>query len=276
MTAYIARLFYLGASYHGSQWQPNVRTIQGELIDTLHSWNGEEYTRESVVISGRTDRGVNSIGQVVKFHSNKPLNLDKINTLLPEDIVLWAYSKAPAEFNPRYDVLSRHYKYYLSKSNHSMDLEKIKEGAKLLVGTHNYALLSKPDAGRNTRTTILDVSVRSNNDTLVFDFFGVRFLWKLVRKSVTLLKWIGLSLYSPSIISDLLTGKETIPGGIDPALPEGLVLIEAIVPIRMKPSMNALKLIRKVVNSRFGYFKRSATMLEGINADHLFDRVPLY
>ncbi len=276
MINYIARLFYLGASYHGSQWQPNVRTIQGELIDALNSWSGQEYNTESVILSGRTDKGVNSIGQVVRFDSREPLNLDKVNAYLPEDIVLWAHSEVPVAFNPRYDILSRHYRYYLNNANFSMDLERIKKGANLLIGTHNYALLSKPDTGRNTRTTILNVSVRSTNDTLVFDFFGVRFLWKLVRKSVTLLKWIGLNLYSPSIISDLLTSKERIPGGIDPALPEGLVLVEAIVPIRMKPSMNALKLIRKVVNSNLGYFRRSTAMLEGINADYLFDRVPLY
>lgn len=276
MTTYIARLFYLGASYHGSQWQPNVRTIKGELIDALNSWSGEDHTPESVIISGRTDRGVNSIGQVVSFHSKKSLNLDKINTILPKDIVLWAHSRVPDDFNPRYNVLSRHYKYYLNKSNLSMDLERVRQAANLLVGTHNYALLSKPDAGRNTRTTILNVSVKSVNDTVIFDFYGVRFLWKLVRKSVTVLKEIGLGLYSPDIISKLLTGKEKILGGIDPALPEGLVLIEAIIPIRMKPSMNALKLMRKIVNSRLGYFNRSAAMLEGINVDHLFDRVPLY
>lgn len=275
MTTYIARLFYLGTLYHGSQWQPNQRTIHGEIVNALNIWSSEEHPPESVVISGRTDRGVNSIGQLVKFESTFPPNLDKINTILPDDIVLWAHSQVPDSFNPRYSVLSRHYRYYLSKSHLSLNIDRIKQAASLLSGTHNYALLSKPDNGRSTQTTILNVAIKSTKHLIVFEFHGIRFLWKLVRKSVTLLKWIGLGLYPPSIISELLSGKKKIPGGIEPASPEGLVLVEAICPIRMKPSMNALKLMRKIVNKQLSYFTKSAAMLEGINSDYLFDRVPL-
>lgn len=276
MKTYIARLFYLGSAYHGSQWQPNRHTIHGELLDALNSWNREENPPESIIISGRTDRGVNSIGQVVRFQSAKNLNLDKINTHLPEDIILWAHSEVPADYNPRYNVLSRHYKYYMQKPNDLIDFEKIKLAAKLLVGSHDYALLSKPDVGRGTNTVILNVSAKQTESAIIFDFFGVRFLWKLVRKSVTLLKWVGRGLYPPDIVSNLLAGKEEIPGGIEPALPEGLVLVEAMIPLRMKVSKNAIKQIRKVINNRLGYFSRSATMLAGLNDDYLFDQVPPY
>ena len=32
LTSHLARVFYIGKKYYGSQWQPNVRTIQGEIV----------------------------------------------------------------------------------------------------------------------------------------------------------------------------------------------------------------------------------------------------
>ncbi|MHA2423184.1 MAG: tRNA pseudouridine(38-40) synthase TruA, partial [Candidatus Thorarchaeota archaeon] len=259
MSTYIARLFYLGTAYHGSQWQPNVRTIQGEIVDALVSWSHENHNHETVILSGRTDRGVSSLGQIVRFTTEKKPNLERINSHLPDDISLWAISEVKSDYNPRYNVLSRYYKYYLNTSGLNLDLSRIRQAQKHFRGLNNYALLSKPDSDRSTHATILNIASRNTGSLLVFDFHGVSFLWKLVRKSVTLLKWIGLGLYSPETVRDLLDGRNVIPGGIEPAPPEGLIFIEATIPIRMKPDMKALKRIRKTIASRTGLHKRTAS-----------------
>jgi hypothetical protein len=67
-----------------------------------------------------------------------------------------------------------------------------------------------------------------------------------------------------------------IPGGIEPAPPEGLIFIEATIPIRMKPDMKALKRIRKTIASRIGLHKRAASMLDGFNHDYFFAQMPFY
>lgn len=259
----------MGGNYHGSQWQPNVRTIQGELIDAFTKWSGNQYSMDMIVFSGRTDKGVNSLGQLIYLACEKPLNLDKINSYLPDDIILWAYAETSPRFNPRYDILSRHYRYYLSTIGTNLHLERIRKAASYLIGTHDYRFLSKPDNGRNTIATLLGLSVIPQESKLVIDVYGISFLWKLVRKIVTLLVLIGAGHHPPEIVHKLLEGGEVVPGGIEPAPSEGLVLIEAIVPYRFKSSKNAIARIRKKIAKEKNHHGRHLSMLDGIATDHL-------
>ena len=53
------RVGYLGDAFHGSQIQPDVVTVQGELqrvLRLLGWWNSEEHT---MILGSRTDAGVN-------------------------------------------------------------------------------------------------------------------------------------------------------------------------------------------------------------------------
>ena len=56
MTDHLARLFYLGDYYYGSQVQPGLKTVQGELIDAVQTWSNEPHSKQTVQLSGRTDR----------------------------------------------------------------------------------------------------------------------------------------------------------------------------------------------------------------------------
>ncbi|GAH31319.1 unnamed protein product, partial [marine sediment metagenome] len=174
------------------------------------------HSTQTVQLSGRTDRGVHSIGQLVMITTEEQFNIDKINRHLPDDIILWASTKAPPNFVPRYDVLMRHYRYYLDKSWANLNLDVVKKTAALLIGSNDFSQLAKPDAGRNTITTILNLSLHDYNGTYFLDIFGTRFLWKLVRKIVTLLNEIGNEVIKPEVINDILSGQKAIPSGIQP------------------------------------------------------------
>ncbi|MDZ7262019.1 MAG: tRNA pseudouridine(38-40) synthase TruA, partial [candidate division KSB1 bacterium] len=80
---------YDGTAFHGWQWQPDVRTIQGEIESSLKTLLREEIR---IIGSGRTDVGVHALGQVANFHTQSRLDLKAIqkglNSLLPEDIVI--------------------------------------------------------------------------------------------------------------------------------------------------------------------------------------------
>lgn len=269
MASYIVRVFYIGRNYHGSQWQPNVRTIQGELIDAFSKWSGIQYSMDMISFSGRTDKGVNSIGQIIYLDSEKTINLDKINSYLPDDIILWAYAEVPLDFNPRFDVFARHYRYYLDIKGMDLNLQNIRTASGHLIGTHDYALLAKPDNGRGTIATLLSLSIEKHDSRLIIDVYGISFLWKLVRKIVTLLTWIGKGDYPPEITLKILEGEQVIPGGIEPAPSEGLVFVEAIIPLRMKSSKNAIAHIRKKIATEERFHSRIITMLEGIANNHL-------
>ena len=272
MTTYAVRIFYIGTQYHGSQWQPGLKTVQGEIIKALHKWSREDYSQETVRLSGRTDRGVHSIGQIGLITSKTELNLDRINTHLPDDIILWAFTPVPEGFSPRHDILMRHYRYYLDKSNLQLDLSSIRKAVQILIGSQDFLLLSKPELNRDTNTTILNIYVKEKNAYLVIDFFGTRFLWKLVRKIITLLKMIGSRVYSPSVINDLLKKQDVIQGGIEPAPPECLFLIESVVPFKMRKSKYALSKIRKHLRNQIELLDRHIKTFSAVNEDFFSDR----
>ncbi|MHA2063922.1 MAG: tRNA pseudouridine(38-40) synthase TruA [Candidatus Thorarchaeota archaeon] len=271
MYSYIVRLFYLGDRYHGSQFQPNLITVQGELIDALNQWDTKSETGHStqtVQLSGRTDRGVHSIGQIALIKTEKKLNIDKLNRYLPPDITLWASSEAPSDFNPRYDVLMRHYRYYFDLDDSNLDLQSMRDATQLLPGTRDFFLLSKPDGDRPTTTTILNACLLESDEGLTLDIFGTNFLWKLIRKTASLLMQIGTGKMSMPMFSNLLSGQTIIPGGIEPAPPECLVLVETAVPTRMITSKYALSRVRKQLGSHLDYLQRSRRALSAISDDY--------
>jgi tRNA pseudouridine38-40 synthase len=248
-----------------------LKTVQGELIKAFHKWSGETYSQETVRFSGRTDRGVHSIGQIALVTSKIDLNLDRINRYLPDDIILWAVAIVPEGFHPRHDIILRHYRYYLDKSTIQLDLSSIKKAAQILIGSHDFSLLSKPEPNRDTNTTILNIYVKEQSTYLVIDFFGTRFLWKLVRKIVTLFKIIGSGIYSPYIIKDLLEKQDAIQGGIEPAPPECLFLVESAVLFKMRTSKYALAKIRKYLRTQLNVLDRHFKTFSAVTNDFFSD-----
>jgi tRNA pseudouridine38-40 synthase len=266
--SYIARLFYLGDAYHGSQFQSNLKTVQGELISALNKWDSKSetsYTTQTVQLSGRTDRGVHSIGQIVMISGKKRLEIDRVNRYLPPDIALWAYAIAPPNFNPRYDVLMRHYRYYFDTAPSDVSLQKMRTAIQLLSGTRDFSHLSKPDGDRPTTTTIINASLLKSDDSIILDIFGTNFLWKLIRKTVSLLEQIGTGAMDIQTFSNHLNGYSTIPGGVEPAPPECLVLIETAIPIRMTISKYAISRVQKQLRVHLNYLKRSRHTLSALS-----------
>lgn len=265
MSCNLIRVFYLGNRYHGSQIQPKLATIQGEMIRAFSNWSGEKHTTRTIQLAGRTDRGVHSLGQIGLVQIQKPLVIEKLNRLLPDDIVLWAYAEAPPNFNVRYDILFRHYRYYWP-IRQSLDLKEMQNAAQQLVGTHDFSRFSKPDPKRTNISTILNITIINRNGLIIIDIQGTSFLWKMVRKIVTLLIEIGQHMVKSSIISELLSGNE-IPGGIHPAPPECLVLMESVVPIEMQPNINALHRIRGKLRDYKDMLSRVTETLAHLNDD---------
>jgi tRNA pseudouridine38-40 synthase len=200
--------------------------------------------------------------------TEKEFNIDKVNRYLPPDITLWASTVAPPDFNPRYNVLMRHYRYYFDSNLSGLDIQSMRKAMQLLSGTRDFFLLSKPDGDRTTTTTILNACLLDSDEGLTMDIFGTNFLWKLIRKTVSLLIQIGTGAMDIQTFSNLLSGQAIIPGGIEPAPPESLVLVETAIPIRMITSKYALSRVRKEFSSHLNYLKRSGRALRAISDDY--------
>jgi len=156
-------LAYDGTAYHGSQIQPGVPTIQGEIEKALTEVRAFS-TR--TVFAGRTDAGVHAVGQVVSTSVTWERSLDRLrgslNALLPRDIRVLGIESAPPGFNARYDARSRAYRYravfgaevippmlerYAWRVVGEIDHELAGRAAARFIGRHNFG--SFASAGRS-------------------------------------------------------------------------------------------------------------------------------
>ncbi|HEX8101331.1 MAG TPA: tRNA pseudouridine(38-40) synthase TruA, partial [Solirubrobacteraceae bacterium] len=105
----------------------------------------------SLVVAGRTDRGVHALGQVASYAGPLP-RLRSVNGLLPVEIAVLDAVEAPEGFSARHDAVARAYRYrVLARSApspfehgralwwpHRVDLAALQACAAALVGTHDY------------------------------------------------------------------------------------------------------------------------------------------
>ena len=110
-----AEISYKGKHYHGWQKQPNAITIQSVTEKAFNViLRGAEF---NCIGCGRTDTGVHAKQFYFHFETNEQLELDKfvykVNTLLPEDIVVHRLIEVPEVSHARFDADSRTYKYYI-------------------------------------------------------------------------------------------------------------------------------------------------------------------
>ena len=147
-------LHYDGARFAGWQRQPDERTVQGVVEETL-SRLFDSATRATG--AGRTDAGVHARGQAVSASMPEPWTAAKLrralNALFPDDVWVAASYEMVPEFHARYSALSRQYSYRLGtdEAAHSpfrarwewvvtrpLDREALDDAAAVVVGEHCF------------------------------------------------------------------------------------------------------------------------------------------
>jgi len=137
------KIAYIGTHFHGFQRQPNLRTIEGEIIYTLKKLGYiDDLKKSKFKIAGRTDRGVHSLGNVISFMSDKEILINQINHKLPDDIQVLAKAPVRYGFRPRY-ALMKYYRYMFFEEN--LDISAMKKLSKLFIGVHDFTNFSKRD-----------------------------------------------------------------------------------------------------------------------------------
>src|SRR5215472_15406409 len=103
-------LHYDGTRFAGWQRQPDARTVQGEIEQTLSRLCN---VNTRAIGAGRTDAGVHARGQAVGALVPTKWTVGKLrralNALLPDDIWVAAVHDMQLEFHARYSALSRAY-----------------------------------------------------------------------------------------------------------------------------------------------------------------------
>jgi tRNA pseudouridine38-40 synthase len=143
------------------QIQPNKKTIEGEILKALQKIN----IKTKIYHSGRTDRGVHALNQVISFEIPDFWNLEKLrillNKILYPSIYFKKIQKAPNEFHPRFSAKKRSYRYIISKNftpfnakytlfyEKEIDLKKINNALKILEGKHDFEYFAKTGSDVN-------------------------------------------------------------------------------------------------------------------------------
>lgn len=253
MARYKLILAYDGTRYKGFQKQPHqidTPTIQGSLESTLKviGWCGK-----TILAAGRTDSGVHATGQVIAFDLNwrdttKSL-LIAMNSLLPPDIVIKSVEIVNEDFHPRYDAMSRLYRYRLYCAElrdplinrfawriwPSFNSNLFDDAAQLVLGNHDFSAFGNPmkPSGSKIRTVFSSHWSNWETDTSAvgwqYEIEADGFLYRMVRRIVFLLVCIGQGKMTMDKMNDLLQNPPLNPiQGLVP--PHGLVLISVTYP----------------------------------------------
>ena len=201
-----ARVEYDGTDFHGFQVQAAERTVQGEIERALEAVTG---ARARVVGAGRTDRGVHARGQVVSFsvawrHDLTDLHR-ALNAVLADDVSILEMDLASEGFHPRFSASRRAYRYTVLNRRwrsplerrtawqvtQKLDLDRVAEASRSLIGTHDFATFGQPPQGENTVRTVFRAEWQASGTRLWFDIEANAFLYRMVRTIVGTLVLVG-------------------------------------------------------------------------------------
>ncbi len=229
---YALQVQYIGKNYAGSQIQfekgieIQTPTIQGELekaISTLIFGDTENKNRQvKTVFSGRTDRGVNSIGQVVHFDVDKSIVASKfvyqLNEILPKDISVSNLSEKDNKFHAQKSAKCRHYRFVfvnrkcknafdgdLMRVKFPIDIERMQKALNYIKGEHDFTSFKSSGTLNPSKICFIEEAVcQKDGDRVVIDIIGNRFLYNMVRTIVgTLLEIEGHNMPAEHIMQVL-------------------------------------------------------------------------
>ena len=236
-------MYYIGKSkFYGSQRQPNFLTIENCILKALLK---KKYIR-NIKLSGfeaasRTDRFVSARGAFFTIILEKEPILMEINSALPNDIGIWAYTKVPLDFNSRYNAILRHYIYlvpqplsHLQKIS-PINIDIMHKACRALEGRHDFINFLKRDKNEvNTIRNMESVQLSIEGDFLIFQFKSKAFLRQQVRRMVKKILELGMGEIVYDEFIELFDPQKIF--SYQPSDPRGLILWNVIYDEKVKLS----------------------------------------
>ena len=235
-----ATIEYDGTSFHGSQLQPGVRTVQREIEAAL-SKLFDRHTR--IDLAGRTDAGVHATAQEIAFAAPDRWPPDEVvralGRVLPDDIAVRDAREAAADFHPRFAAEARRYRYVIVTGARRrpllrdrcwhpagrLDPEALEQLAATIPGQRSFARFARAgQPERGTRCRVARAAWRFDRSPLAFfDIVADRFLHHMVRYLVGTSVEIAVGRRQFEDFGRLLAG-EAGSRAVFPAPPAGLYL----------------------------------------------------
>lgn len=233
-------LEYDGTDFSGWQVQPDERTVQGVLQDSLSSMMGSEI---KVIGSGRTDAGVHALRQVA--HAEVTRDIPAVNVMmglnssLDKDVRVLHCEDTSESFHAQRSATGKTYRYIILNVSQPtaldryrvwhirepLDLKAMVEGAAHLVGEHDFAAFKSAGDETTTIRNLRELDIKREGDHIVLTFEANGFLKHMVRNLTGALVEVGQGKLASEDMRRLLDARsrENAP---KKAPPQGLTLVQ--------------------------------------------------
>jgi tRNA pseudouridine38-40 synthase len=243
MSRFFIHIAYNGTRYHGWQSQPNAVTVQATIEKALSTLL---QTPTAIIGAGRTDAGVHAKEMYahldIEVYFERKGLVNKLNSLLPKDIMIYDILPVHNEAHARFDATSRSYEYKIHtykdiftddmswQFDLPLDIEKMNEAAKILLEYNDFQCFSKTHTDVHTFNCIISQAHwEKNEQSYIFHITADRFLRNMVRAIVGTLIQIGLGKKEVVEMHDIIQSKNRSRAGFSvPA--KGLYLTEIVYP----------------------------------------------
>ena len=212
---------YDGTHFHGSQIQACVRTIQGEIEETLANIYGQSVR---VRLASRTDMGVHAECQVGRADINTEHGpetvMQALNHNMADDLRITSADSVSACFDPRRDALAREYVYTITDAEvpaplnrdfeapvrGPLDHETMGRVGTLFEGTHDFMSFAGPATSVDSSAIrrVDKLRVTRQRDRVTISVRANAFVHQQMRRLVAVLVDVGRGLASKDTIVTLL------------------------------------------------------------------------
>ena len=205
---------YVGTHLHGWQWQPNARTVQGEVELAIASVLGHTVRLSG---AGRTDTGVHAAAQVAHFDAPAFIPAhrwaDVLNARLPDDIVIRSSAAVPDDWHAQFSAQWRRYRYTLYTDaypnlflrpfvwhyyHHYLDQSRMQMALDDMVGYHDMTAFHRARSGKpHSWVDLQAAECHRQGAFLTVELQAKGFLYGMVRLILGLMVQVGNGDLSP-------------------------------------------------------------------------------
>lgn len=224
---------YDGTNLLGWQRQNEGVSVQYFLEEAIKGFSHQEV---EVFGAGRTDAGVHATGQVAHFDLETSMDLfhlrEAINArlrILEAPVSVLEIEEVASDFHARFSAVGRGYIYKILNRRaptvlkinrvwtvgYPLDIEKMREGAKYLLGKHDFSSFRGAGCQALSPIKTLDkLDIVKHDDEIHFIVEAKSFIYHQVRNMVGTLKSVGEGRLQPKDIKTILEAKDRKKAGV--------------------------------------------------------------
>lgn len=246
MTRWRLTIEFDGGPFMGWQRQHHGPSVQQTLEEALERMTGD---RAAFIAAGRTDAGVHALAMPAHVDVTKVLTAHRLreglNALVrPQPISVLDVEEVADDWHARFSCIGRRYIYRILNRRGPpaldrgrvwhipllLDVEAMTEGAKLLIGKHDFTTFRSVQCQSDSPVKSLDrLDVSRVGDEIHVEAAARSFLHHQVRSMVGCLALVGRGQWSAQDIGKALEARDRAALGLN-APPHGLYFAGATYP----------------------------------------------